>query len=295
MSNLISATVVICALNEEKNLAQILQDLLRQSNKKFQLDKILVVSDGSTDNTNKIARSFASYGIKLKSYKERMGKVFRLSQIFKELKSEVVVILDADTHLKNNFVLENMILPFTKDEKLGMVGGNHQPKDLETFIQKAINSSFFAYNILRDKYPALSFGPIVAYRKSLAKKISFPENIYGEDAFGYLSCKSLGFNYFYSKMAKVHFNFPKTLADHIKQNQRFVSVPTKMENYFSKDLVAAESYISKKDLFSSHVQSLIKYPVHSLSIFLINQYCKLLGRLNKDKMNGKWEISKSTK
>lgn len=294
MPKKITTTVLVCALNEEKNIANLLGDLISQKSKRINIKKTVVISDGSTDNTNKIVQSFAPK-VDLIKFKTRAGKAKRLNDFFKQNNSDVIVVVDADLRLSGPKLIESMVLPFSKDKNIGMVGGNHQPYMVNTFVQHAIKSSFDTYSRLRQKHPSLSFGPIVAYSNKLAKRINFPRNISGEDAYSYLSCLSLGYKYKYSKTSLVYFILPKNLSDHLKQNLRFLNVSSNMEHYFPHSLVQKESTISKTDLYKSALLSLLKYPIPTVAIILINQYCRLLANLNEGKISGKWEIASSTK
>ena len=53
-------TIATIALNEESNIKRLLDSILKQRAKNFRLGKILVVSDGSADNTVNIAKGIKS-------------------------------------------------------------------------------------------------------------------------------------------------------------------------------------------------------------------------------------------
>jgi len=66
-------TVIIAAYNEERDLAQKLENTLALDYPKEKLE-ILVTSDCSTDRTDEIVRSFANRGVRLHRQVERHGK-----------------------------------------------------------------------------------------------------------------------------------------------------------------------------------------------------------------------------
>ena len=83
-------SVVVPTLNEEKNIAKVLQDL------KKHVKTTIVVDDGSTDNTFEIAKKHADIVIK---HPINTGKGIALKTGFKaalELNQDIIITIDAD-------------------------------------------------------------------------------------------------------------------------------------------------------------------------------------------------------
>ena len=57
MEKLPTVTIATIACNEEANIKKFLESVLDQKEKGFKISTILVISDGSTDHTVKIAKS----------------------------------------------------------------------------------------------------------------------------------------------------------------------------------------------------------------------------------------------
>ena len=55
-----TVTVAICACNEEANIGRLIKSILEQKESSFRFEKLFVVSDGSTDKTVEIIKSFNS-------------------------------------------------------------------------------------------------------------------------------------------------------------------------------------------------------------------------------------------
>ncbi len=140
-----TVTIAICALNEASNIGQLLQSILEQKEEGYKLEKILLISDGSTDDTVKIARSFSSPFLEVKAYKERRGKSFRLNEIYSGVTSDIVVQPDADVILAHPAVIQNLVQSFGENPKVGMTGGNAQPLPAETFLEQAVNYTLEVY------------------------------------------------------------------------------------------------------------------------------------------------------
>ena len=89
---------IIPAYNEERNIRKIVK-----STKKY-VDKVIVVDDGSLDNTAKIARKNKAKVIR---YEKNKGVGFASRIGLKEaisLKPDVIVFLDADTQLEPKYI-----------------------------------------------------------------------------------------------------------------------------------------------------------------------------------------------
>ena len=76
----VSVTIGIPAYNEEANIGHLLKSLIKQKEEDFKIDKIIVSSDGSTDRTIEIVKSFKDSRIKLLDNKKRRGQASRQNQ-----------------------------------------------------------------------------------------------------------------------------------------------------------------------------------------------------------------------
>jgi cellulose synthase/poly-beta-1,6-N-acetylglucosamine synthase-like glycosyltransferase len=114
-------TVIIAAYNEERDLAEKLENTLALDYPKSKLD-ILVTSDCSTDRTDDIVRSFAPRGVRLHRQAERLGKTAAQNAAVEKATGEVLLFSDATTHYRTD-VLRRMVPSFA-DESVGCVTGN---------------------------------------------------------------------------------------------------------------------------------------------------------------------------
>jgi cellulose synthase/poly-beta-1,6-N-acetylglucosamine synthase-like glycosyltransferase len=89
-------TLLISAYNEERTLRRKLENVAALDYPGDRL-RVIVVSDGSTDGTDGIARSFAPAGIELASFSGRRGKVACLNLVVPGLASDLVVMSDANS------------------------------------------------------------------------------------------------------------------------------------------------------------------------------------------------------
>ena len=91
-----SITLVISAYNEERVLREKLENVAALDYPAGRLQAI-VVSDGSTDETEAIARAFAPQGVALRAFTGRQGKVACLNRVLPDVRSDLVVMSDANS------------------------------------------------------------------------------------------------------------------------------------------------------------------------------------------------------
>jgi len=115
-------SLIIPAYNESKNISRVLGVTTRIG----WLSEIIIVNDGSTDRTAKVAEKFSSSRIKLVNHQRNLGKGAALATGIEKAKHNLLVFLDADLiGLKRSHVAR-LIKPiiFTKeaDLTLGIFG-----------------------------------------------------------------------------------------------------------------------------------------------------------------------------
>lgn len=295
-----SVTVAVCVYNEEANIKALLDSLVMQKEDGFILEHILVVSDGSEDNTVKIVKSFNNPKIVVKNYKKRIGKSDRLNEIYASLKSDILVETDGDVIFSNPHVVRDLTRPLIKDQKIAMCGGNPQPLPGKTFTEKAVNYTCEIYIGFRKSVRGgnnlfSADGRLLAYRKDLVKKIHIPQDMIANDAYTYFCCLTLGYSYKYVESAIVNFRSPQTLNDQVRQNSRFLAAPIRMARYFPKELVKRETSIPASIRLRSLITQFIKNPIACLYIFIVNRYSLFKALLNEKKLTAIWDVAQTTK
>ena len=107
-SDLLPVSVVISARNEEKNISNLLNDLVNQSVDKNQLE-ILIANDRSDDSTGEIIDRFASDYSFIKTIhinkKHTMApKKYALTQAINNSNGEIIIATDADCRVPSDWV-----------------------------------------------------------------------------------------------------------------------------------------------------------------------------------------------
>ncbi len=126
-----TVTLMIVAHNEEKVIAEKMKNVLKIDYPQDKLE-ILVASDNSTDKTNEIVEDYINKNpnrnIRLYKSKERKGKTNAQNEAYRTVKSEILVMTDANAMLKEDAVRE---LVSSFDENVSYVTGklNYINKD----------------------------------------------------------------------------------------------------------------------------------------------------------------------
>ncbi len=269
-----SVTVGIVAYNEEKNIKNVIASILNQKQEGWQLHEILIYCDGCIDSTAKIAKSIKHTKIKVVESQERKGKAFRIEEIFKQYEGEVLVIFDADIKMKNNLVITELVKGFDSDKSIMLVGGNSQPINPQSFIERSIYTTTRVFELTKDKINKGNnvfncSGRCFAVKKKLSDSLTL-KHVINEDEFIYFSCIYKGYKFNYAKDAVVYNKLPKNLRDYLKQllrcDPQVVSINNK--KIFGK-LVDQEL----KRPFSLYILSVLKvfleYPLEVIFISLV--------------------------
>ncbi len=111
-------TVMVVAHNEERVIQSKLENIAKLDYPKDKIE-FLVSSDNSTDKTNLIVKDFIAnnpeINIRLYEVKERKGKTNAQNEAQKTVKSEILVMTDANSMLKEDAVKE-LVAAFTDDD-----------------------------------------------------------------------------------------------------------------------------------------------------------------------------------
>ena len=115
-----TVSLIIPAYNEAKVIAQKIQNSLALDYPKEGLE-IIIASDGSTDGTDQIMRTFAKQGVKLVALHPNQGKSSAENQAVAEARGEILLFSDADVMLQAGAV--SKIGRNFADESVGCVIG----------------------------------------------------------------------------------------------------------------------------------------------------------------------------
>lgn len=113
-------SISVPAYNEGAQVRELLESLLALDYPRDRL-QILVVSDGSTDETDDIVREYASRGIELLRMTERGGKTKAENAAARQLTGDIIVNTDASIRIDPG-ALKRLLAAFS-DPKIGLASG----------------------------------------------------------------------------------------------------------------------------------------------------------------------------
>jgi biofilm PGA synthesis N-glycosyltransferase PgaC len=176
-----SLTVLIPAYNEEKVIGQTLQSLASQT---LQPDSILVVDDGSSDDTGRIA---ADYGAKVVRPVSNTGsKAAAINFGLPSVETEWLVTLDADTTLAPDAL--EQIVNAAQEQNAGAACGLVLPQRIRTLWERARFVEYLlAFGMIKPvqdwyRFPMVASGCFALYRTEIIRILGgFPTETVGED------------------------------------------------------------------------------------------------------------------
>src|SRR3989344_4131316 len=294
----LTVSIGIPAYNEEANIAKLLRSLLAQKQNNFSLKEIIVVSDASVDNTVGEIKKIKNKKIRVIENKKRLGAALSQNKILSHFKSDVLVLINADVLPKNNMLIHYLVQPFMRSKRIGIVGGKTKPLPARTLAEKVIN---FSVSLKQEIYESLNnskniylcHGRIRAFSEKFASKFRW-KPIVGEDAFSYLSCISLGFDFGYQPKGVVVYRSPQSFSDHLKQSVRFLKSRSKMKTLFNKFLVDKEYRTDLNVVLNKSFKYLAANPFLFILYVFVFELSVILKTISP-KAPASWDISTSTK
>ncbi|MCR4324996.1 MAG: glycosyltransferase [Candidatus Curtissbacteria bacterium] len=278
MKQLKNISIGISAYNEGKNIKKLLDEILNQEKNRWRLSEILIYCDGCSDNTINQAQTVKNSLIKIIDGKKRMGKTYRLKQMFEQFSGEILIMFDGDIELGDKNVVTNLIKPF-RNKNVMLVGGNSKPFTPRTFFERSVYSTFSVFYDSRLKINGGNnifgcTGSVLATRGNFAKSLNLPDLI-NEDAYIYLKCLSRGFQFKYVDKAIVYYKLPTNLKDYLRQLFRSDprAVTEELETYFGQ-LVESEFNRPPKFYIRAVAKALLKNPTGASFIAIVNVLCK---------------------
>ncbi|MDP9170411.1 MAG: glycosyltransferase family 2 protein [Acidobacteriota bacterium] len=201
-----SISVIIAVHNGEAFLADKLLSIL-DSGYPAELMEILVVSDGSSDNTEEIAKRFASRGAVL-LHVPRGGKPRALNAAIPQARGEILVLTDVRQVLEPQSL--NRLVECFEDPSVGVVSGDLIIRDGVTSGEKNVGMYWRYERAIRKNLGGLdsmfgATGPFYAMRRDLA--VPIPEDSLLDDMYLPLAAFFRGYRLIVEERARA-FDYP---------------------------------------------------------------------------------------
>ena len=220
-------SIVIPAYNEEKNITDTLKSVINLDYPKNKLE-IIVVNDGSKDNTEKIVKNFINehqnYNIKVYTQKNA-GKGAALNKAIKISKGEFFTPFDADSVVKKDALKK--IIPHFNNKDVAIVLPLMKVRNPKNFIEKLQWCEYLInlfYKRLMGILDCVSVapGPFSVYRKKVLEEVGgFDINNLTEDLEVTLKIQRKNYKVVQLYSTEVYTKVPDNFKAFYKQRNRW--------------------------------------------------------------------------
>lgn len=231
-------TIAIPSHNEANTIARCLNSVISQYQSSYILKEVIVVCDGCTDSTEKIAKSFLRKlpGLKIHNDHLHLGKIVRLNQLFKNNSSDILFLLDADSTFGRKDSLDQIASDFS-NPNIGLVAANDHPYPASSFFESVVVAGIELWYDIRKNINGTDtvhnvHGCGVAISDDLAKKVKIPEGIVADDEYLYFATKAHRKNVKLEKDSLVCYQAPKNYSDYFRQSARFIGTKKLIIDHF---------------------------------------------------------------
>ncbi|SDN09122.1 Glycosyltransferase, catalytic subunit of cellulose synthase and poly-beta-1,6-N-acetylglucosamine synthase [Streptomyces sp. cf386] len=218
-------SVIVPAYNEKECIANTLKSLAQSTHP----IEIIVVDDGSTDNTSEIARD-AAYELGMTNVRvirqENAGKPAALNNGVRSASHDIVVMMDGDTVFEPDTVRQ-LVQPFA-DPEVGAVAGNAKVGNRNTIIGAWQHIEYvMGFNLDRRMYDLLRCMPTIpgaigAFRREAVLQVGgMSEDTLAEDTDITIAMHRAGWRVVYQEHARAWTEAPGSLKQLWSQRYRW--------------------------------------------------------------------------
>ena len=136
-------SILMTVYNHQDYIEKAIQSILSQTYKNFEL---ILINNGSTDNTKKVIKKFKNKRIKFYNLKKNIGRTKCLNFGLKKCKGEFIAIQDSDDISKKNRI-KIQLDQLDNDKYLGLIASNYNVINKKGQITKKvlINDNLYSY------------------------------------------------------------------------------------------------------------------------------------------------------
>lgn len=290
-------SLLIPCHNEEKSIKYCVLSCLNQTVK---ANEIIVVNDGSTDNSLNILKKFKNQ-IKIINISKPTGnKSYAQEKGLKYVTGDILITTDGDTIMDSDFV-KNIISEF-KDKNVIAVSGYVKSRkenwltacrQIEYIIGQEIHKTAQAYINAQFVIP----GCAAAFRTNIFRKhISFDHDTLTEDLDFTFKHHEKSLKIKFCKKAVVYTQDPSTLADYVNQIRRWNAgnwqnlikhreIFKKPNNAFELTLIYAEGLVFPLLLLTALLLNFNVFLLFSISYLIIISSFAIFGAIKNKRFD----------
>ena len=271
-------SILVPAYNEEKVIARTIEGLLDTN---YPDKEIIVIDDGSKDNTLKIANT---YKTKVKVlHKENGGKASALNHGIVFAKGEIVAIVDADTIVGRD-ALKQLVKGFATGKNVAAVAGNIKVRNRMNWLTWSQALEYVAgIEIVRrafDFFGSITIvpGALGAFRKSALEDVgTYHKDTLVEDFDATIKVLKSGFVISGSTRSTAYTEAPQTIHDFYKQRKRWYRGNLQVLTRHAETLFNPRYAFLYRIAFPFMIISMIVLPFAGLAVIATSIYEVLTG------------------
>jgi biofilm PGA synthesis N-glycosyltransferase PgaC len=261
-----TVSLIIAAYNEERVIEDKLENTMSLSYPKDKLE-IILVADGSVDNTVAIAETFRSKGIRVLYEPQRRGKTAAINRAVEASKGEILLFSDSNT-VYSEGVIEALMKNF-HDPTVGGVSGRKIILQDAMRVANQGETAFWSYESSLKNWESLAGsivtadGEIFSVRRSLFEPI--PPNVVHDDMYLTLAIIKKGYRVVYENDATSGEHASKHLLDEFHLKVRYASAGYQIVSFFRAMLIPPRTLFAFE--FLSHKLCRWLAPVFIVMVF----------------------------
>jgi poly-beta-1,6 N-acetyl-D-glucosamine synthase len=271
-------SILVPAYNEEKVIARTIDGLLDTD---YPDKEIIVIDDGSKDDTLKIANT---YKTKVKVlHKENGGKASALNHGIAFAKGEIVAIVDADTIVGRN-ALKQLVRGFSGDKNIAAVAGNIKVRNRVNWLTWSQSLEYVAgIEIIRrafDFFGSITIvpGALGAFRKTALEDVgTYHKDTLVEDFDATIKVLKSGFVISGSTASTAYTEAPQSFHDFYKQRKRWYRGNLQVLSRHAETLFNPRYAFLYRIAFPFMIISMIVLPFAGIVVIVTSIYEVLIG------------------
>lgn len=219
-------SVIAPGKDEGRHIPRLAASLRQQT---YENLEIIIVDDGSNDNTPAILSSLSQRGLIDHYFRNdvRGGKASAANLALRYCTGKFVVHIDADSHLREDSI-EQIILPFYLDPRLGGVGGDIRVKNVDESLVTRLQALDYMKSISTGRVvnsllgiTRIISGAYGAFRKDVLDQLKGWDVGPGLDGDITLRIRKLGYRVAHEPAAVCYTNAPNSFRALAKQRMRW--------------------------------------------------------------------------
>lgn len=137
-----TVSVIVPAYNEEKKISHVMRSFVDST----LIDEIIVINDGSSDNTLSVIKRFKK--IILINLKKNHGKSYAITKGIEKSKGDIIIFIDADLTGLNDSHIKKLINPLITGKKDVVIGYPNYIKADKLFLPLSGERSYWKKDLL---------------------------------------------------------------------------------------------------------------------------------------------------